>query len=73
MWFAALGSYHHNPWFINLLYKILKGEQDVLHLMGENPFSGKPPVYIRSRLFTYHYTCLSKKTSGIVDGFVRSR
>jgi len=24
MWFAALGSYGHNPWFISLLYRILE-------------------------------------------------
>ncbi len=28
MWFAALGSYQHNPWFLNLVYRILQGEPD---------------------------------------------
>lgn len=23
MWFAALGSYHHNPWLVHLIYKLL--------------------------------------------------
>ena len=26
MWFAALGSYGHNPWFISLLYRILESK-----------------------------------------------
>ena len=25
MWFAALGNYQHNPWFISLLYRLLEG------------------------------------------------
>ena len=31
MWFAALGSYQNNPWFVHLAYKLLLGEKD-----GEN-------------------------------------
>ena len=27
MWFAALGSYQHNPWFLNLIYRLLNGEK----------------------------------------------
>jgi hypothetical protein len=27
MWFAALGSYQHNPWFISLVYRLLKASQ----------------------------------------------
>ncbi len=26
MWFAALGSYEHNPWFISLLYRLLESK-----------------------------------------------
>ena len=26
MWFAALGDYQHNPWFISLLYRILQSK-----------------------------------------------
>lgn len=26
MWFAALGSYQHNAWFISFVYKLLKNE-----------------------------------------------
>jgi Lipase maturation factor len=32
MWFAALGSYHHNPWFISLIYRLLK----VYHYTNES-------------------------------------
>ena len=73
MWFAALGSYHHNPWYINLISKLLHGEQDVLDLLGENPFPDKPPRFIRSTLYKYHYTRLPKNISGIISGLGKSR
>jgi len=30
MWFAALGSYQHNPWFLNLVYRLMMNEPDGL-------------------------------------------
>ena len=28
MWFAALGSYEHNPWLVHLVYKLLIGQKE---------------------------------------------
>lgn len=28
MWFAALGQYQHNPWFVSLVDKLLKGNNE---------------------------------------------
>ena len=56
MWFAALGSYQHNPWLISLVDRLLVGEQSVLDLLGDNPFPSEPPKYIRGKLFHYHFT-----------------
>lgn len=28
MWFAALGHYSSNPWLVNLVHKLLQGEND---------------------------------------------
>lgn len=28
MWFAALGNYEHNPWFVSFIYRLLDGEKD---------------------------------------------
>ena len=55
MWFAALGSYHENPWLIHLAYRLLIGESDVLKLMGPQAFQ-TPPLYIRANLFLYNYS-----------------
>ncbi|XP_046863354.1 lipase maturation factor 2-like [Xenia sp. Carnegie-2017] len=59
MWFAALGSYHHNPWFVHLAYRLLSGERAVLDLMAKNQTLKKPPRYVRAILYKYHYTKVS--------------
>ena len=28
MWFAALGSYQHDPWIIHLMYRLLIGQKE---------------------------------------------
>jgi predicted DCC family thiol-disulfide oxidoreductase YuxK len=56
MWFAALGSYQQNPWFLSFCLKILQGSPQVLSLLDKNPFPGKPPRYLRAVSYQYHFT-----------------
>lgn len=35
MWFAALGSYQHNAWLLNLVVRLLQGHPEVLALLDE--------------------------------------
>jgi predicted DCC family thiol-disulfide oxidoreductase YuxK len=56
MWFAALGNYQQNPWFINFCARLLQGSPQVLALMEKNPFPDAPPKYIRAELYEYHFT-----------------
>ena len=56
MWFAALGDYRRNPWFINFCYRLLQGSPDVLSLLERNPFPEAPPKYIRALVYDYHFT-----------------
>ena len=56
MWFAALGSYQNNPWFMNLMARLLEGSPQVLALLGKNPFPQAPPRYVRAILYEYHFT-----------------
>jgi len=56
MWFAALGSYRQNPWFVNFCVRLLQGSPEVLALMKTNPFPDDPPKYIRARLYDYKFT-----------------
>eukprot|EP01137_Pigoraptor_chileana_P024025 Opistho-2@91317 len=56
MWFAALGSYGNNPWFISLVHRLLTNEPTVTALLARNPFPDTPPKQIRATHYTYHYT-----------------
>jgi predicted DCC family thiol-disulfide oxidoreductase YuxK len=56
MWFAALGSYEENPWFIPFLGRLLEGSPEVVHLLAENPFPKAPPRYVRALLYDYRFT-----------------
>eukprot|EP00397_Hematodinium_sp_SG-2012_P030239 GEMP01032015.1.p1 GENE.GEMP01032015.1~~GEMP01032015.1.p1 ORF type:complete len:653 (+),score=92.00 GEMP01032015.1:147-2105(+) len=63
MWFAALGSYQHNDWFIHLVYKLLQGaphHDQVLELLDHPvyPFVKKPPKKMRAWLYHYDFTRL---------------
>jgi hypothetical protein len=59
MWFAALGSYRDNPWFLSLLGRLLEGSPPVLALLAHDPFPGEPPRYIRAVLYDYYFTDLA--------------
>ena len=67
IWFAALGSYEYNPWFVHLVFRLLQGQQDVLDLLAKNPFPHRAPTYIRARLYKYHYTELPTNISSMSD------
>ena len=55
MWFAAYGSFAQNPWFENLLRRLLEGSAPVLALFGSNPFPDHPPKRVRALLFDYRF------------------
>lgn len=56
MWFAALGNYQGNRWFVQFLAKLLENEPEVTALLASNPFPDRPPVYIRAVLYEYRFT-----------------
>ena len=56
MWFAALGTYQQNRWFVTFMIRLLQNDRTVLGLLGYNPFPKEPPRYVRARLFQYHFT-----------------
>ncbi|VDP02415.1 unnamed protein product [Heligmosomoides polygyrus] len=56
MWFAALGSYQYNPFYINLVYHLMEGTPEVMRLMSKpQPFE-VPPTFVRAKLYHYFYT-----------------
>ena len=56
LWFAALGSYQNNPWFVSLMRHLLLGSPEVLALLESNPFPDNPPAFIRARLYQYRFS-----------------
>jgi len=58
MWFAALGSYQHNAWFVHLIWKLLIGSPDVIDLLDHEayPFKHKPPQLLRAWHYHYDFT-----------------
>jgi predicted DCC family thiol-disulfide oxidoreductase YuxK len=56
LWFAALGNANDNGWLTNLAIRILEGSPEVLALLGEDPFGGRPPRYVRVVLYEYRFT-----------------
>ncbi|EFO17137.2 expressed sequence, partial [Loa loa] len=59
MWFAALGTYHNNAFFLSLAYHLLRNNSEVTYLMKKYPFEKKLPNFIRADLYLYHYTKIS--------------
>lgn len=53
MWFAALGNYKKNVWFLKLLQRLLQNEPETLALLEKNPFSEQPPRYLRVLCYDY--------------------
>jgi hypothetical protein len=56
MWFAALSNYQENPWFSQLMLRLLQGAPDVLGLLATNPFPDNPPQFIRATIYDYHFS-----------------
>ncbi len=72
MWFASMGDWRYHPWTLHLVEKLLQGDQEVLGLMGKNPFPDAPPRYIRAVLYQYRFTTPEeKKRTG--DWWVREK
>ena len=61
MWFAALGDYRQNPWFVNFSERLLQGSPEALALLDKNPFPNQPPRYIRAEFYDYHFTNFAER------------
>ena len=61
MWFAALGDYRSNPWFVNFCVRLLQGQREVLALLEKNPFPNAPPKFIRATVYDYRFTKLGSR------------
>jgi hypothetical protein len=55
MWFAAMSTPDEYPWTLTLVSKLLHNDPGALSLFAANPFSDKPPRYIRAVLYRYSF------------------
>ena len=55
MWFAAMSTPEEYPWVYNLIWKLLHNDPGAISLFASNPFSKKPPRYIRAVLYQYSF------------------
>jgi predicted DCC family thiol-disulfide oxidoreductase YuxK len=56
MWFAALGDFRQNRWFVAFMLRLLEGSPPVLALLDANPFPEGPPKFVRARLYEYRFS-----------------
>jgi hypothetical protein len=61
MWFAALSPSYAEPWFRELVGRLLAGDRTILRLLGPNPFAEEPPRWIRARYYHYRFTSRSER------------
>jgi lipase maturation factor 1 len=67
MWFAALSNYQDNPWFSQLMLRLLQGSKDVVGLLERNPFPDKPPRFIRATIYDYHFSdAATRRATGAI-------
>lgn len=55
-WFLPFRPFEHQPWFHRLLTQLLVGSPAVGKLFRYNPFSNKPPRYLRAKFYQYTFT-----------------
>ena len=63
MWFAALGDWHSNPWFLRFIRKLGEGSGPVLALLQHNPFPSHPPKYLRATFYRYRFSTWEEKAT----------
>jgi predicted DCC family thiol-disulfide oxidoreductase YuxK len=61
MWFAALGDYRENRWFVHFCLRLLQGSPEVLALLEKNPFPQHAPKHVRAQLYRYDFTESSER------------
>lgn len=59
---AAYGSVADHGWVANLAIRLLEGSPQVAGLLGDDPFGGRPPRYVRALLYEYRYAYPGPRT-----------
>ena len=63
MWFAALGEWRGNRWYLSFVHRLLEGSEVVTAQLAADPFANHPPRYIRSTLYHYTFTTSAQRAA----------
>jgi hypothetical protein len=66
LWFASLGPWRDYPFVVYTEERLLKNDEEVLHLFAGNPFAAAPPKRIRAVIWQYWFTDVpTKRATGM--------
>jgi hypothetical protein len=51
----------YQVWFLRLMHRLLDGDGATLRLLRLDPFAGRPPTFVRARLYLYQYTSWAER------------
>jgi hypothetical protein len=71
MWFLPFGTVEDHPWFVRLVAKLLAGDQQLLSAFAQDPFAGKPPRWVRARLFRYAFGASDTWERTLIGDYLR--
>jgi hypothetical protein len=78
MWFIPLSPRYAESWFLTFLVRLLEADRPTLALLHRDPFDGKPPAWVRARLFEYRFSTRAERRAGapiwhreLISGYVR--
>jgi len=63
MWFQDMPGAPVEPWFRQLVVKLLEGDPAVRALLAPGPFPDRPPRAVRARYYRYQFTRAGEATS----------
>jgi hypothetical protein len=61
MWFAALGSWRQDRWFLAFCQRLLEGSPSVTALLARDPFAAAPPRHLRAQVYQYRFTTSAER------------
>jgi hypothetical protein len=61
LWFAAMGNPGDYPWAVALVWKLLEADRPTLALLGDDPFGGARPTFVRVQLYRYAFAAPGDK------------
>jgi hypothetical protein len=63
IWFAAMSTYHSQPWLFHLVVKLLRNDPTIISMIKYSPFQGEQkPTFIRAERYRFTFTKIQNNT-----------